>query len=54
MPWNSRKLAVTLLGLALGGVLAWFGKLDVASATLIGGLVSAYLTSNVSQKALVE
>lgn len=52
MPWSSRKLAVTVLGLALAGVLAWFGKLDTAAATLIGMLVSGYLTSNVSQKVL--
>lgn len=51
MRWNSRKLFVTLAGLASGVSLAYIGKLDTASATLIGGLVSGYLTSNVGQKA---
>lgn len=51
MRFASRKLAVTLLGLGLGGSLSYLGKLDAATATLIGSLVSGYLASNVTQKA---
>lgn len=52
MRFASRKLLVTLLGLALGGALAWFDKLSPGAGALIGALVSGYLASNVTQKAV--
>lgn len=54
MRFASRKLLVTLLGLALGGALAWFDKLSPGAGALIGGLVTGYLTSNVAQKATAK
>lgn len=54
MRYASRKLAMTVLGLVLAGVLAWFDKLSPGAATLIGALVSGYLTSNVTQKAVTR
>ena len=52
MRFASRKLLITLIGLALGGALAWFDKLSPGAGALIGGLVTGYLTSNVTQKAV--
>lgn len=54
MRFASRKLLVTLIGLGLGAGLAHLGKLDTAAATLIAALVSGYLTSNVTQKAVQD
>ena len=51
---GSRKFLVTLAGLSLGGYLQWSGKLDTAGATLIAGLVSGYLASNVGTKAVTK
>lgn len=48
----SRKFLLSLSGIALGGALAYLGKLDTATATLIGGIVAAYVSSNVTQKAV--
>lgn len=53
MPWLSRKFLVTLVGLAAAVTLSYLGKLDATNAALIGTLVSAYLGSNVTQKAVV-
>jgi hypothetical protein len=52
MPWSSRKLLIVVLGMAAGSALAYLGKLDAATAALIGSLVSGYLASNVSQKVM--
>lgn len=54
MRWASRKFIVTLLALAGGAALAYLGKLDGVAAGLIGTVVSAYLASNVTQKAVAE
>jgi hypothetical protein len=51
MRFASRKLFVTLLGMAAACVLAYLKCLDSPAATLIGGIVTAYLTANVGQKA---
>jgi hypothetical protein len=50
----SRKFFVTLLGMAAGVALQWYGKLDQGSGFLLAGLVSGYMTSNVAQKAMVK
>lgn len=52
MRLTSRKFLVTGLGLGGAFVLSYLGKLDTVTATLIGSVVSAYLTSNVTQKAV--
>jgi len=47
----SRKFLLTAAGLVAGSYLAYLGKLDAATAGLIGTLVAAYNASNVTQKA---
>lgn len=47
-----RKLAVSLLGLGLGAVLAYHGKLDAPAAGLIGSIVAAYVGANVGRAAV--
>lgn len=54
MRWSSRKLFVTLFTLSLTSVLAWYGKLDTASATGLVAMATAYLGSNVGQKVTVK
>jgi hypothetical protein len=54
MRYGSRKLLMTLIGIALAGALAYIDKLSPAAATLIGSLVSGYLASNVTQKAVTS
>lgn len=51
---GKRKLAVAVLGILVGAGLAYAGKLDSASAGLIGGIVTAFLTANVTQKAVTQ
>lgn len=46
----SRKLWVSILGLALIAVLDWFQKLDGVSATAITTIVGGYVGLNVLQK----
>lgn len=52
MRFASRKLLITLIGLALGAGLSYLDKLSPGAATLIGSLVAGYLASNVTQKAV--
>jgi hypothetical protein len=49
----SRKFLLSLVGILAGAGLAYLGKLDTATAGLIGTIVAAYLGSNVTQKAVV-
>lgn len=50
----SRKFLVTLVGLGAGTYLSMTGKLDTASATLIVGLATAYVTANVTQDRVLK
>ena len=54
MRFASRKLVITLIGLALAGALSYLDKLSPGAATLIGVLVSGYMTANVTQKGVTS
>lgn len=53
--YGSRKFLLALLIVLLASVLLWFDKLTGALyATIIGTLIPAYYTANVTQRVLTE
>ena len=52
MRFASRKFLLTLLILAVAGALEYLQRLSPGGATLLGSILTAYLASNVSQKAV--
>jgi hypothetical protein len=49
-----RKVAVALVGIVVGGALSYLGKLDTPTATLIGSIVTGYLSANVTKGVLAK